>query len=154
MDFENIRILSDCNQTPRCLPSDSLRAVATIPLTLTLEAGKACRREGLSSSRVRTERGRGRRRHCHCHCCCAVIGSRGPLVDLLEKPFHLHLLRRHSRERRGDLHKVPSPGALQLGACPQDMLQVLLLLPTMWARRVCPLDPFPGFPKQWGATTP
>jgi hypothetical protein len=34
------------------------------------------------------------------------------LEDLPDEPCHLHLIRRHSRERRGDLHKVPSPGAL------------------------------------------
>jgi hypothetical protein len=80
--------------------------------------------------------------------------SRGPFKDLPEEPSHLHLIRRLSRERRRDLHKVPSPGALQLRARPQDVLQVFLPLPTTWARRVRPLDPFPGFPKQFGATTP
>jgi hypothetical protein len=82
---------------------------------------------------------------------CLFVGgnrSRGlPLEDLPEEPSHLHLICQHSRERRGGLHKVLSPGALQLKAHPQDVLQVLLLLPTKWACRVRPLDPFPGFPK-------
>jgi hypothetical protein len=70
-----------------------------------------------------------------------------PLEDLPEELRHLHLIRQHSREQRGHLHKVSSPGALQLGKRPQYVLQVHLLLPTTWARRVRPLDPFPGFPK-------
>jgi hypothetical protein len=81
---------------------------------------------------------------------CLFVGgkrSRGlPLEDLPEEPCYLHLICRHDQVRQGDLHRVPSPGALQLEARPQDVLQVLLL-PTMWARRVRPLDPFPGFPK-------
>jgi hypothetical protein len=55
-----------------------------------------------------------------------------PVEDVPEVPRRMRLVRRHDRERHEDLHKVPSPRALQFQAHPQDMLRVLLL-PTTWA---------------------
>jgi hypothetical protein len=36
-----------------------------------------------------------------------------PIEDLPEERHRIRLVRRHDRERQGDLHKVPSPQALQ-----------------------------------------